>query len=252
MRRALTELRSQDQQAAKFAQVEAFDNFAPMRNGIRRAAELNGEWAGIPMPLQHHRLVIEPKFANGKELAEIGQEPLPVAPPENARLVNEWWSDRLRAHVVIYEEDGKRCFGTIPVPHLFANSMGALGASVAWGIEQEAAAVQTLAGLVRHHQMKQYLLTGMFLESSPQSGLTYLFRKLRPTVVLNARDKSRSDCRILAALCMHPIAFYEGTWAGAMTPTDDVVAMLMLMRGDEHMLWRRCNQHPPTRPEAAL
>jgi hypothetical protein len=37
-----------------------------------------------------------------------------------------------------------------------------------------------------------------------------------------------------------------------MCPTDDVIAHLALMRGDEAMFWRRCNQHPPYRPEAGL
>ena len=58
--------------------------------------------------------------------------------------------------------------------------------------------------------------------------------------------------RILACLCLHPIAYYADSWAGAMCPTDDVIAHLMLMRGDEPMFWRRSNQHAPTRPEAAL
>lgn len=40
--------------------------------------------------------------------------------------------------------------------------------------------------------------------------------------------------------------------AGAMCPTDDVIAHLSLMRGDEKMFWRRCNQHPAYRPEAGL
>lgn len=32
----------------------------------------------------------------------------------------------------------------------------------------------------------------------------------------------------------------------------DVIAHLALMRGDEHMFWKRSNQHPPYRPEAGL
>jgi hypothetical protein len=37
-----------------------------------------------------------------------------------------------------------------------------------------------------------------------------------------------------------------------MCPTDDVIAHLMLMRGDEAMFWRRCNQHAAHLPEAGL
>lgn len=61
-----------------------------------------------------------------------------------------------------------------------------------------------------------------------------------------------SEARILCALCLHPIAYYSKSWAGAMTPTDDVCAHLMMMRSDEHLFWRRANQHAPWRPEAGL
>jgi hypothetical protein len=47
---------------------------------------------------------------------------------------------------------------------------------------------------------------------------------------------------------MHPIGYYRGTWAGAMAPTDDVIAHLMMMRADEHMYWRRAKQHPAWDP----
>ena len=42
------------------------------------------------------------------------------------------------------------------------------------------------------------------------------------------------------------------SWAGAMCPTDDVLAHLMLMRGDEAMFWRRANQHAAIDPLAGL
>lgn len=94
-------------------------------------------------------------------------------------------------------------------------------------------------------------MTGMFGEFSPRSKLTYIFRRLRPTVVLDTRSDPES-VRVRCCLCMHPIAYYEDTFAGAMTPTDDVIAHLMLMRGDEPMLWRRSNQHPAWHPNAGL
>ncbi|MEG3807019.1 hypothetical protein DBT53_004475, partial [Aerococcus mictus] len=43
-----------------FALFERFDGFAGLRNGLRRVAEMEESWAGIPMPLDGHRLVIEP------------------------------------------------------------------------------------------------------------------------------------------------------------------------------------------------
>ena len=77
------------------------------------------------------------------------------------------------------------------------------------------------------------------------------FRRLKPTVAISLKGTDKSP-RILCALCLHPIAYYEDSWAGAMCPTDDVIAHLALMRGDEAMYWRRANQHPPWRPEAGL
>ncbi len=79
--------------------------------------------------------------------------------------------------------------------------------------------------------------------------MIYVFRRLRPTLALSGRTGS---VMVLCALCQHPIAYYDNSWAGAMTPTDDVLAHLMLMRGDEAMLWKRSNQHHPARPEAGL
>ena len=117
----------------------------------------------------------------------------------------------------------------------------------------------TLAGLLSHRAFKAYMMTGTFLEISKRSGVAYMFRRLRPTLALSMREGSIrhgsrgvGGTRILAALCLHPIGYYRGSWAGAMTPTDDVIAHLMLMRGDEAMFWRRANQHAPWRPEAGL
>jgi hypothetical protein len=154
---------------------------------------------------------------------------------------------------MIWEEaDGRIDWGKIPSPHSATQQMLTLGASAAWGIEQEANALKLLGTLVRHHQLRQYLLVGAFLETSKRSGLTYMFRKLRPTLACDARNQDASAVRIVAALCMHPIGYYRGSWAGAMCPTDDVIAHLQLMRGDEHMFWKKSNQIHPSRPEAGL
>lgn len=207
------------------------------------------DWAGIPMPLEGIRLVIEPKYPMGDKLALIGN---PAQPEPDVYVRNTFYCGRWRCNVCIYEEPGGKIKHVLlPAFHHLGYDLSTLGASDAWGIEQESRALHLLSTMLRHGQFKQYLLTGMFLEKSERSGLTYMFRKLKPTVAIDAREQSK-DCRILCTLCMHPIAYYEGSWAGAMTPTDDVIAHLVLMRGDEHMFWRRCNQHAPDRPEAGL
>lgn len=169
-------------------------------------------------------------------------------------LVNQWYSAHWRCDIVVMRKpNGRVTYGKVAAFHHVAYDMRTLGCSDAWGLEQEQRALQLLGGMIRHRQMKQYILTGMFLETSRRSGVTYMFRRLKPTVAIApSRGDENASMRILACLCQHPIAFYAGSWAGGMCPTDDVVAHLSLMRADEHLYWRRSNQHPPYRPEAGL
>lgn len=227
--------------------LESYDNFAPLRNGLRGIAEEKEHWAGIPMPLTDLELVVEPKFPNAVALSEIGKTGDPL--PEDVKVRNVFWSNRLRAEIYIWEEAGKIQWGVVPLVHGASFELSTLSSSDAWGIEQESNAIHKLGELLNHRRFKQYLLTGTFLETSRSSGIVYMFRKLRPTIAIRADEKGG---RILCCLCLHPIAYYGQTWAGAMCPTDDVIAHLMLMRGDEIMFWKRANQHPPHRPEAGL
>lgn len=247
-----------DPPADKIELLNACDNFAGLRAGLRRVASTTDAWAGIPMPLDTLPLTIEPSFPDAEILATIGgrgQKPEPADPElEGAKILNEFWSWRRRCTVVIWRlPDGRIDWGLRNGANHLAQDLEALDASVAWGIEQEGAAVRLLGTMLRHHAFKKYLLTGMFVENSERSGITYIFRRLKPTVALSTRPiKGVERTKILCALCLHPIAYYGNSWAGAMCPTDDVIAHLVLMRGDEAMFWRRANQHPPWRPEAGL
>jgi hypothetical protein len=236
--------------------VNSFDPAYGVRTALAEIAQAKAHWAGIPMPLDGERLVIEPSFPNAEALMGIGLASGPD-PDRGLRLRNRWYSRRHGCDIYLMddEETGRVTWGKIPAMHSVGMALSTLGCSAAWGIEQEGRAVQLLGTMLRHSALKQYLLTGMFLERSPRSGVTYLFRKLRPTVAIAAHPglpESRVGATMLAALCMHPIGYYAGTWAGAMCPTDDVIAHLSLMRADEAMFWRRCNQHPAYRPEAGL
>lgn len=240
---------SQDGRAANIDLLNSLDAFSGLRNALHKIAEIRGDWAGIPMPLDGERLVIEPKFNGGKELAAIGASKEEET-DRGEKIRNTFWSSKLRSNVMVWEEaDGRIDWGRTSRGHHFDMDLKTLMCSHAWGIEQESNAVQTLGSLIRHHQFRQYMLTGMFMESSKRSGVLYLFRRLKPTVAMRANGEKM---RILCVMCMHPIAYYEGTWAGAMCPTDDVLAHLMLMRGDEHSFWKQSNQHPSWKPEAGL
>ena len=229
--------------------LERFDRFAETRNQLRALAGFAGEWAGIPMPLEDQPLTIAPGYPFAEALASLEKPAEPDPDMEGVHIINRFWSKRYRTTVAIVDKDGRRMLAFNPYNRRFDIDMLTLGCSPAWGIEQEGAAVQTLGRLLRHHAFKTYLLTGMFLETSKRSQITYCFRRLKPTVAISFRT---GQCKILAALCMHPIGYYIDSFAGAMCPTDDVVAHLMLMRGDEHMFWKRCSQHHPQRPEAGL
>jgi hypothetical protein len=198
------------------------------------------------MPLDGERLVIEPRypFAAGLMKANRPHE------TDGARVRNRWWSDVKRCTVVVIEEaDGHITWGLVPGIHHLDHDLRTLGCSDAWGIEQESKALELLGSLVDHRKFKQYLLTGTFLERSKRSGITYMFRRLKPTVAIVAHGNAT---RILCTLCLHPVGYYEGSWAGALCASDDVIAHLQLMRADEHLYWRRANQHPSWVPQSGL
>lgn len=202
------------------------------------------------MPIDGERLIVEPTYPLAHVLNGKPTEPNPD--DEGWSWRNSWYSRRHRCDIVILEQpNGKVVHSKLPAFHHISYDLRTMGCSDVWGIEQEHNALQLLAGMLRHRQFKQYLLTGMFIETSPRSGVTYIFRKLKPTVAIKAAPGG-DDMHILACLCMHPIAYYAESWAGAMCPTDDVIAHLSLMRGDEAMFWKRANHHAPYRPEAGL
>lgn len=231
-------------QEANRAAIERFDNFAPARARVQALARHAGEWAGVPLPVEGEELIVHSSYPFAPAFNKPAQKAL--------GLRNWFYSTRHRCDIFIIEEAGKIGWKFAPAVNHLDHELQTIGASFAWGIEQEATALHALATLVSPVAFKHYLLTGSFLETSQRSGLTYLFRKLRPTVVITRAKHDPEAMRILCALCMHPIAYYAESWAGAMTPTDDVIAHLMLMRADEPMLWRRSNQHAPHRPEAGL
>jgi hypothetical protein len=218
----------------------------------------------MPVPLEGISLVIDESFsfhnAYKKVDAEI-QKPDELQPHMKKyvdwKVRNTFFSWKKRCDIVVVEnpETGKVKFLVRPAINSMNQVIATLFASDVWGVDQEQAALQTLGGMLKYRQFKQYLLTGMFLEQSPRSHVTYIFRRLRPTIALAAfrpKEKGDGDATMLCGMCMHPIAYYAGSWAGAMCPTDDIIAHLSLMRGDEKMFWRRCNQHEPHRPEAGI
>lgn len=226
------------------------DKFSTLRDKLQEVAADREEWAGFPMPLEGERLIIEPSYPYAEALSTINAD---KSDPNDRdwQVRNTFWSTRHRCDVVIFQEAN----GKITRAYLHRRSldleMRTMACSEAWGIEQEQRALQLLGTMLNHLMFKRYLLTGMFMETSKRSGVTYIFRRLRPTVALMSNHE-RGFVKILCALCMHNIGFYQDSFAGAMCPSDEIIAHLSMMRGDEKLLWRRANQHAPHRPEAGL
>lgn len=213
------------------------------------------------MFLAGESLVIEPShpYAEGmvklkmatlsRPPSEMGQPRQFRCPVDDIKLRNVFWSWKYRTDIVVWESKGKIQWGPAPTSHHLAQDLHTMGCADAWSLETEFTALAKLRELVSHHHLRQYLLAGIFIETSKRTGIKYIFRRLRPTVAIR---EEKGELRILCCLCLHPIAYYQDTWAGAMCPTDDILAHLMLMRGDEPMFWKRSNQISAHRPEAGL
>lgn len=215
------------------------------RKVLAGIAQLGNEYAGLPMPIDGEHLVINPKY----RFAHVyKREPEPDE--DEFTVINSWWSlSRSRRFMMWREKDGKIGFGWDRMVNHARIQLHTLGCAIAWTQEAEMKAMLKLASLVEPHTFHQYFSTGSFLETSKRSKVMYCFRRLRPTLAISM---SGNTPRILCALCLHPIGYYDGTWAGAMCPTDEVIAHLMLMRGDEHDFWKQANQHPAWHPQAGV
>lgn len=177
---------------------------------------------------------------------------------------NTWWSTVRQARVYLYETEAEP--GRVRIAYDRRERSGGrratfmlstIGVSTGWDIRAEERAMGKLQRMIAPHLFDMYRLTGCFLESSARSNVHYVLRRCRPTVAMvpwDRTDPSADDLpmRTLTVLCMHPIGYYTDTFAGAMVPTDDVIAYLLMIRADEHLLWRRAYHHHPEEPEAGL
>lgn len=247
-----------------------------VRRFVRMASEYHQDWQGMPVPVEGQRIVLHKRHPmNGRKIDALnsvyaaGGEPEVVHEchvDDGARevIVNGWKHSRRHAYVyVLRTAEGRAKVFVQPLPpdgsmRRLALWMNTMGSSDAWTLEAEYKAREKLRGMLSERQWRMYDLTGSFLESSPRSRVTYFLRRLRPTIAMTPRWRERGDrvapdlMRCLAVLCLHPVGYYADTWAGCMTPTDDVIAHLLLIRGDEADYWGQANQHDPASPEAGL
>ena len=233
------------------------DGWEGIRKAIVEFAGKDGEWAGYPLMIEHSELVIEPrhplyKTLNGASFKDKTADDFGTHEKDDEEVVNQWRDKRGWTIFIVRNKAGKSSSVVFPCNIAIARAemiLATIGASQAWSVEAEFTALARLKTLITAAAFRYYLLTGTFLETSPRSKVTYMFRKLRPTIALAARGSYTS---ILAALCLHPIGYYKGTFAGSMTPTDDLICHLTMMRGDERKFWSKCNQHEAYMPEAGI
>lgn len=232
-----------------------------MHAALASEAKRRGEWAGLPVPVEGMSMTIHPSYPFAARLAEVFDRKPETRVCRNADveegtgLRNAWRSYRHGKGLTIWRDSKGFFFRHDPRQNQGAMLLDTLGAARSWDFDAELRAVETLKRHVTDWAYRCYVMTGSFLETSPRSQVTYMFRRLRPTLALTSRpDRNGRDVgvRILCALCAHPIGFFNDTWAGALVPTDDVLAHLLLMRADEHLLWKQCNQHPALAPESGL
>jgi hypothetical protein len=228
---------------------------------VSRISEERGEWAGMPIPVEGTRMVIHPSYPFAKNFAQtfMPRESFRVCRNTDVREDiahrNSWASFKDGRQINIWR-DGKGFYFTYGHRQNSAPMIiETIGAARAWDYDAEIRAMQTLRRHITNWAFQCYVMTGSFLETSKRSGVIYMFRRLRPTVAMTSNpDRKGRDVgvRILCCLCRHVCGYYDGTWAGALVPTDDLIASLLLMRADEHALWKDSNHIPAWAPEAGL
>jgi hypothetical protein len=116
----------------------------------------------------------------------------------------------------------------------------------------EEKAHEKLAEILEPIDYKQYLLTNT-IHVFGGSGVIYIVRKGRPTLAYRKADPGpKAERRYLGALCLHPIGYFHDSWAGAMCPTDEAIAHILMIRSDEHLFWKRAVVHDPLDPRGDL
>ena len=209
-------------------------------------AEHASEWAGIPICSDNESMVIHPKYPYAHIFNEKHSEDM-----EGCTILNIVRSHKLQKEMYVWlEADGSKHHGILPLKSKSEMHLRTMGQYPMWNLDAEIRAMGKLGTMTTPAQRHCYLLTGSFLETSKRSGVIYCFRRLRPTLAYSGT--ASGGVRLLCALCLHPIGYVTDSWAGAMVPTDEVVAHLTLMRGNEHGFWKQANQIPGDREEAGL
>ncbi len=213
---------------------------------MQELAAERGHLFGYPLPDDRHKLVLAKRFPlqnmQGCSFADEGPRPnYADMNDEQIEFINSW--ETPTGTVVMFREDGKvkhvkiREYRELSAWEMKINTIGAAQNLSPFA---EAKAMEKLQSMLSETMFTSYVMTGMFLETSKRSNVSYLFSRLRPTIAMSNWNGKTTP---MVALCLHSIGYYARTFCGVMCPTDDVISHLTLMRGDEHMFWRQSTHH---------
>lgn len=214
---------------------------------IQDRAKEQGHLYGAPVPIEGFQLVVAKRFPNRQAYENINEVTFSdphrdkqVVDPSEI-VVNHF--ERTDADYFIIRQDGKTRMERYPIDRTklaWQYAMRTATVGLEWDAEAEVKAHSKLKELIGTARINRYICSGIVMETSKRSNITYLFRRGKPTI---AHSNWKGILRPIAALCLHGIGYYHQTFAGAMVPTDDLICHLLLMRADEHRYWRNCNIH---------
>lgn len=253
---------SKDLVAAVLATVERMKagetvEWAELIAALDEIAQAHGHEYGLPMPdienghrfvpakrtpLAHTNITNPIRTEYGQELAT-----------RNMKIRNSWESLGDVTVTVIDTDEGPMSLKTLHAGQRLRKMIDGMSLRASlpnMTADAEMKAMETIKKKLSVGQWNSYALNGIFPERSKRSDIYYFFRKGLPTIAVSYHKNKGG--RVLAALCLHPIGYYTGTYVGAMTPTDEVIAHLILMRGDERRFWAKSGQWHPSDPRSGI
>lgn len=215
-----------------------------------------GIYCGVP--------VVNPESASESLYGYILRIPQKEAQDEGGlgkekqpRVINSWhFKDKKgrRGQVIIYEgADGRRFhrvgYGSEDWKVRFEWQISSMLARLKSNpLQAEMKAQVKLRSLITEHQYAMYIASGLLIEIG-RSGVWYAVRRGLPTIAFR-HTEGKAD--VLAALCLKPIGGHKRTFAGVMTPTDEVITTVLLIKADEHGLWKTANHIDIDNPVSGL
>jgi hypothetical protein len=225
-------------------------------DAINQIAEDHGFLSGVPIPVITSEEPVDLVMAAGVPLAEIfhmsqelrrarqATEMAEELTLQNLHVRNSWHVLGDQTVCVVDTADGPMAFPRWDAGMRLRKLIR--GHDVRFHARQTAAAefkaLDSLKARVNESQFNSYVLSGLLPERSKRSDIWYFFRKGFPTLAVSFHGPNGGQGKVLAALCLHPMGYYQGTHVGLMTPTDEVIAHLLLMRADEHGFWKKSGQ----------